>query len=67
MGILGSVVEPPTALLIGSIADYLHLGRAVEITEWITHCRSLRNLARRLKPIYSDHAARDAPKVGFDR
>ncbi len=23
-GILGSIVEPPTALLIGSIADYLH-------------------------------------------
>ena len=22
--ILGSIVEPPTALLIGSIADYLH-------------------------------------------
>ncbi len=24
VGILGSIVEPPTALLIGSIADYLH-------------------------------------------
>ncbi len=24
VGILGSIVEPPTALLIGGIADYLH-------------------------------------------
>ena len=24
VGILGSIVKPPTALLIGSIADYLH-------------------------------------------
>jgi hypothetical protein len=24
VGILGSIVEPPTALLIGSITDYLH-------------------------------------------
>ena len=35
-----------------------HLGRAVEITEWIAHCRRLRNLTRRLKPIYSDNAHR---------
>ena len=34
-----------------------HLGRAVEITEGIAHRRRLRNLARRLKPIYSDNAA----------
>ena len=33
-----------------------YLGRAVEITEWITHRRRLRNLARRLKTIYSDNA-----------
>ena len=33
-----------------------HLGRAVEITEWIAHCRRQRNLARTLKPIYSDNA-----------
>jgi len=33
-------------------ADYL--GRAVDITEGIAHRRRLRNLARRLKPIYSD-------------
>ena len=36
-----------------------HLGRAVEITEWIAHCRRLRNLTRGLKPIYSD--GMDAP------
>jgi hypothetical protein len=35
-------------------ADYL--GRAVEITEGIAHRRTLRNLTRRLKPIYSDNA-----------
>ena len=33
-----------------------HLGRAVEITERIAHRRRLRNLAGRLKPIYSDNA-----------
>jgi len=33
-----------------------HLGRAVEITEGIARRRRLRNLARRLKPIYSDNA-----------
>ncbi len=33
-----------------------HLRRAVEITEGILHCRRLRNLTRRLKPIYSDNA-----------
>src|SRR5680860_1697586 len=33
-----------------------HLGRAVEITEGIAHRRRLRNLARWLKPIYSDNA-----------
>jgi hypothetical protein len=33
-----------------------HLGRAVKITEWIAHCRRLRNLIGRLKPIYSDNA-----------
>jgi len=33
-----------------------HLGRAVEITEGIAHRRRLRNLATRLKPIYSDNA-----------
>jgi len=33
-----------------------HLGRAVEITKRIAHRRRLRNLARRLKPIYSDNA-----------
>jgi hypothetical protein len=44
------------------IADIDHhreadrLGRAVEITEWIAHRQSLRNLAKRLKPIYSDNA-----------
>ena len=36
-----------------------HLGRAVEITEGIAHRRTLRNLARRLKPVYSDNAHRD--------
>ena len=35
-------------------ADYL--GRAVEVTEWIAHCRRLRILATSLKPIYSDNA-----------
>ena len=44
------------------IADIHHhreanyLGRAVEITEGIAHGRRLRNLARRLKSIYSDNA-----------
>ena len=33
-----------------------HLGRAVEITEGFAHRRRLRNLAKRLKPIYSDNA-----------
>jgi len=35
-----------------------HLGRAVEITEWIAHRRTLRILVRSLKPIYSDNAGR---------
>ena len=35
-------------------ADYL--GRTVKITEGIAHHRRLRNLARWLKPIYSDNA-----------
>ena len=40
-----------------------HLGRAVEITVGIAHRRRLRNLARWLKPIYSDNAgASAAPK-----
>ena len=44
-----------------------HLGRTVEITEGIAHCRRLRNLARRLNPIYSDNAlARLAPNVPDD-
>jgi hypothetical protein len=34
-----------------------HLGRAVKVLEGIAHRRRLRNLARRLKPIYSDNAA----------
>ena len=33
-----------------------HLWRAAEITEGIAHRRRLRNLARWLKPIYSDNA-----------
>ena len=33
-----------------------HLGRAVEIAEGISHRRRLENLARWLKPIYSDNA-----------
>ncbi len=33
-----------------------NLGRAIEIAEWIAHCRRLRNLTRTLKPIYSDNA-----------
>jgi hypothetical protein len=33
-----------------------HLGRTIETTEWIAHCRRLRNPARRLKLIYSDNA-----------
>jgi len=33
-----------------------HLGRAVEITEWIAHRRTLRIFVRSLKPIYSDNA-----------
>ncbi len=33
-----------------------NLGRAIEIAEWIAHCRRLRNLAGTLKPIYSDNA-----------
>ena len=37
-----------------------HLGRTVEITEGIAHCRRLRNLARRLNPIYSDNALTSA-------
>ena len=37
-----------------ALAD--HLGRAVEIMEWIAHRRRLRNLARRLKAISSDNA-----------
>src|SRR5665811_1408211 len=32
-----------------------HFRRAVETTEGIAHRRRLRNLARRLKPIYSDN------------
>ena len=40
-----------------------HLGRAVEITEWIAHRRSLRILARRFKPIYSDNAGRGPAAV----
>jgi hypothetical protein len=40
-----------------------HLGRAVEITEWIAHRRRLRNLARRLKPIYSDTAPESIKKA----
>jgi hypothetical protein len=38
-------------------ADYLR--RRVEITEGILHCRRLKSLARRLKPIYSDNAVLD--------
>ena len=33
-----------------------HLGRTVETTEGIAHRRRLRNLAKWLKPIYSDNA-----------
>ena len=33
-----------------------HLGRTVEIPEGIAHRGRLRNLASRLKPIYSDNA-----------
>jgi hypothetical protein len=33
-----------------------HLGRVVEITERIAYRRRLRNLAGRLKPIYSDNS-----------
>ena len=33
------------------------LGRGIEIAEGILHTRRLRNLAKRLKPIYSDNAA----------
>jgi hypothetical protein len=33
-----------------------HLARAVETAERIAHCGRLGNLARRLKPIYSDNA-----------
>jgi len=33
-----------------------HLRRRVEITEGVLHSRRLKNLARRLKPIYSDNA-----------
>ena len=32
------------------------LRRAIEVAEWNAHCRRLRNLARRFKPIYSDNA-----------
>ncbi len=39
-----------------------HLGRAIEITDRIAHFRRLRNLVRRLKPIYSDNAHRMAAK-----
>ena len=39
-----------------------HLGRTVEITKGILHPRRLRDLPRRLKPIYSD--GMDAPR-GF--
>ena len=35
-----------------------NLGRANELAEWIAHCRRLRNLARTLKPIYSDKAVK---------
>ncbi len=34
-----------------------YLGRTVEITEGIARRRRLRNLAKRLKPIYSDNAS----------
>jgi len=33
-----------------------NLRRAIEITEGMAHRRRLRNLARRLKPVYSDNA-----------
>jgi hypothetical protein len=33
-----------------------HLGRAVEITEWVAPCRRLQNAAPRLKSICSDNA-----------
>ena len=36
--------------------DADHFRRAVETTEGIAHRRRLRNLAKRLKPIYSDNA-----------
>jgi hypothetical protein len=49
-------------------ADYL--GRTVETTEGIAHRRRLRNLAKWLKPIYSDNAQtqnqKDAALVRLD-
>jgi hypothetical protein len=42
-------------------ADYLR--RTVEVMEGILHRRRLRNLARRLKPIYSDKAGKSAEGI----
>ncbi len=44
-----------------------HLGRAIEISKWIAHRPRLRNLAMRLKLIYSDNAPpRQAVRKRFD-
>ncbi len=61
MRVFGPVVEPATADSSGSVTDHRHrreadnLRRAIETTKWVAHCRRLRKLARRLKPVYSDN------------
>ena len=42
-------------------ANYLR--RAVEISEWIAHRRTLWNIGKRLKPIYSDNAMENVPTI----
>jgi hypothetical protein len=54
------------ACLNQRLTEWAHLGRAVEVTEWIAHCRRLRNLARTLKPIYSDPIYSDNAKSMTD-
>jgi hypothetical protein len=62
------IFDLPQRQRIADIHDHHeadHLGRAIEISEGIAHRRRLRNLAKRLKPIYSDNARAEATVIPF--